>query len=127
MRDDDRAVRVEDDGVALTDRRASDFHGVADGAGSLLLRAAHPDVAGPDRQAELAQLIHVANRGVHQQGGDAPPESLRREQLAHERDGLGLGHRQHEDLPRLRLGHGGVHHQVVSLAAADRASGPGCL
>jgi hypothetical protein len=44
---------------------------------------------------------------------------LRRQQFADERYRPGLGHRQYEHLAGLRLRDGGVHHEIVVLAAAD--------
>ena len=79
----------------------------------------------PDRQPELAQLLDVANGGVDQQRGDAAALGLRGEQVADERDRPRLGHRQDEHLARLGLGDGGVHHQVVVLAAAHGAGRAG--
>ena len=116
--DDDRAVRVEHDDVALADARAADLDGLADRAGNALLRSAHANVPRPDRQPDLPELLDVAHRGVHQQRGDARDLRLRREQLADERDRPGLGHREDEHLARLGLGHRRVDHQVVVLAAA---------
>ena len=116
--DDDRAVRIEHDDVALTNVRARDLDGLADRAGNALLRSAHAHVPRPDRQPDLSELLEVAHRGVHQQGDDARDLRLRREQLADECDGPGLGHREDEHLARLGLGHRRVDHQVVVLAAA---------
>ena len=98
--------------------RAGDLDGLADHAGNALLRSAHAHVARPDRQPDLSELLEVAHRGVHQQRGDARDLRLRREQLADECDGPGLGHREDEHLARLGLGHRRVDHQVVVLAAA---------
>ncbi len=93
--------------------------------GDGLVGPAHAHVARPDREAELAELVEVAHRRVHEQGGDAAALRLRREQLADERDRRRLGHRQHEHLAGLGLGYRSVHHQVVVLAAADGARGAG--
>ena len=84
--DDDRAVRVEDDDVALADRAPADLDGLADRARDALLRAAHAHVARPDRQPELAELLEVAYGGVDEQRGDAARLRLRGEQVADERD-----------------------------------------
>ena len=64
--DDRDAVGVEHEHVALADRRAADRHRLADRARDVLGRALHADPARPDRQAQLGQLLDVADRGVDQ-------------------------------------------------------------
>ena len=124
--DDDGPVGVEHEHVALPDRRPSDLNGLADRAGNALLRAGDAHEARPDRQAHLAQLLDVADGCVDEDRGHTTPLRLRREQLADERHGRRLGHRQHEHLAGLRFRHGRVHHEVVVLAAANGPRGPGC-
>ena len=123
--DDDDAVRVQHDRVTLPDRRAANLDGLADRARHLLLGPAHADVARPDRQPELLQLLDVTNRGVDEDRSDAARLRLGRDELADERDRLGVGHRQHEYLPRNGLGNRCVHHEVVALAAAHGPRRPG--
>ena len=91
--------------------------------GDALLGAADANVPRPDRKPELAELLEIAHRRVDEQCGDAPSLRLRREQLADEGDGPRLGHREDEHVARIGLGHGGMHHQVVVLAAAHRPRG----
>ena len=89
--DDDRAVRVEHDDVALTDRRAADLDRLADRARDPLLRPPHADVARPDRETELAELLDVADGGIHEDRRHATALRLRREEISDERDGAGSG------------------------------------
>ncbi len=93
--------------------------------GTILGRALDPDPARPDRQAELRQRLDVADRGVDQERGGATSLGLGGQQLAHEGHRARLRHRQHEHLARLKLGHRGVDHQVVVLAAAHGPGGSG--
>ena len=86
--DDDRAVRVEHDDVALADRarrRPRPDSPIA--PGTRFSAPLHADVARPDRQPELTELLEVADGGVHQERRDARDLRLRREELADERDG----------------------------------------
>ncbi len=119
------AVGVEDDRVALADRRAADLDRLADLTHRPLGGAVHPHPAGPDRQAHLAQLLDVAHRGVDQQRGDAAFARLGRQQVADQGDRARLGHGQDQHLAGLRLRHHRVHHQVVVLGAADGPRRPG--
>ena len=66
----------------------------------LLRRSLRPDVARPDREPELAQLVEVAHGPVHQHRGDALAERLGREQVADQGDRGRLRHRQHEHVAR---------------------------
>ena len=83
------------------------------------LRAHEPR---PDRQADRRQLVEVAYGAVDEDPGDALRLSLRRQQLADERDRGRLGARQHEDVARARVRDGGVHHGVVA-GRAERDPG----
>jgi len=44
-------------------------------------------------------------------------------QVTHQSNGFRLGHRYHQHVARLDRRHRRVHHQVVALAAEDRARG----
>ena len=90
-----------------------------------LAGARRPDETRPDGQAELAQLLDVAHRRVHQDRRRAPDLDLRRQQLTDQRDRPRLRHRQDEHLARLDALDGGMHHQVVVLAAEDGAGRAG--
>ena len=105
--------------------RAADLDRLADHAGNALPRPRDAHVARPDRQAELAQLLDVADRGVHQQRGDARDLRLRREQLADECDGPGSGIVRTSTSPGSRLRDRRVDHEVVVLAAAHGPRRPG--
>jgi hypothetical protein len=82
-------------------------------------------MASPDRQAELAQLLDVADSGVDEHRGDTPSLHLGREQVADERDRPRLGHGQHEHLAGLGLRDGRMDHEVVVLATANGSRGAG--
>ena len=123
--DDDRSVRVQDDDVTLTDRRAGDLDRLADRARGMLLRPSDADVARPDRETELTQLLDIADGTIHEDRRHATALGLCREEISDERDGGRLRHGQHEDLSGLRLRDGRVHHEVVVLAAAHGPRRPG--
>ena len=69
--DDHRTVGVEDDDVSLANVRSGHLDGLADHARHALLRPGHAHVARPDRKPELAELLEVAHRRIHEQRGDA--------------------------------------------------------
>ena len=76
--------------------------GTSSAPDDVLARPPDADVARPDRQPELDELVEVAHRGVDEHRGRAVDLGLRREQVADERVRARLGHRQHEDLARLQ-------------------------
>src|SRR6185503_14601760 len=84
--DHDRAVGVEDDNVAPLDPGAADDDRDVELAGSLLRGSLRADVAGPDGEPDLAELLDVADRRIDEDPGDALVERLRREQVADDRD-----------------------------------------
>jgi hypothetical protein len=77
-------------------------------------------VARPDRQPDLFELLEVAHGRVDEHRRDPAMLRLRGQQLADEGHRPGLGHRHDEHLTRLCLCDGGMHHEVVVLAAAHR-------
>jgi hypothetical protein len=100
------------------DDGAADLHRLADRADGVLRGAADPDPARPDRQTHRRELLRVADGGVDEQRRRSAGSRLGREQLTDEGDRRGLRHRQHDHLAGLDLGHDGVGHEVVVLAAA---------
>ncbi len=100
---------------------AADGDRLADRPGDVLGGALDADPPRPDRQPELDQLLDVAHRGVDQHPGGALRLGLGGQQIADEGHRPRLGHRQHDHLAGLDVGHHGVDHQVVVLAAGDRA------
>jgi hypothetical protein len=118
--DDRRPVCVEHDHVAGPDHGTPDGHGLADRPGEVLAGPLDTYPACPDRQLQLDQLLEIADRGVDQDCGGTVGLGLGRQQLTDERDRPRLGHRQHEHLARLDLGHRRMHHQIVVLPATDR-------
>src|SRR6202012_3643673 len=113
------------DDVALLNGGPAHLHRLADRARDVLGRALDPDPARPDREAELGQGLDVTGRRVDEDSGGAVGLGLRGQQVANDPHGTGFGHGEDQHLAGLDLGHGGVDHQVVVLAALDGPGGPG--
>ena len=95
----DGAVGVEHDRVAALDGDAADLDRLVEGADDALVRALDANIARPDREAYLPELVQVAHGRVDEDGRYAVRLRLGREQLADERHGLRARHRQDETSP----------------------------
>ena len=109
-----------------TDRRAGDLDRLADRARSRFSAPRDADVARPDGEAELSQLLDVAHGCVHEHRGDAtrpsPASRAARRRVRRARARASSARGPH---PGCGLRDGRVHHEVVVLAAADGSRRPG--
>jgi hypothetical protein len=123
-RNHDRAVGIHHDHVAGLDPHAAHAHGHVERARFLFGSPAGADEPGPDREPQLVQFICVPDGSVDQQASRPAHLRLERNDLANQGHGLGLRHRQHQDLARLDPRQRGVHREVVPLTAQDGAGRP---
>ena len=102
--------------------RAADLHRLVDRAGHVLVRAAHPHPARPDRQAELASSSTsrtAASTSRPPRRGPSPGWRAGRRRSA---TGRGSGMVSTSTSPGSSLGHRRVHHQVVVPARSARSA-----